>query len=80
MTQSPFYAEVAALAEKYGVKAFIIIGVTPTGDGQLSVIGRAASRFEDGSVRARNVYANMKEVSENVIKELTAEKKPEYLN
>ncbi len=80
MTKHPFYAEVAALAEKYGVRAYMIIGVTDAGEGQLSVIGRAASTFEDGSERGRNVYANIAEVSENVIKELRAEKKPEFLN
>jgi hypothetical protein len=80
MSKHPFYAEVAALAEKYGVRAYMIVGVLPSGDNQLSVIGRAASTFEDGSAAGRNVYANMEEVADNVIKELRTEKKPEYLN
>ena len=80
MSKHPFYAEVAALAEKHTVRAYMVVGVTSDNDTQLSVIGRAASTFEDNSVSGRNVYQNMKEVSENVIRELMAEKKPEYLN
>ena len=44
MSKHPFYDEVAALAEKHGVRAYMIIGVTDAGEGHFSVVGRAAQQ------------------------------------